>query len=139
MSVEQLAPLEVPCAPAEAEAEGREITTRLPDLQEIPLFVRQIAAFRGLGFSYRQIARNYGVTPQAVSLMVSRHKALLKANRKNRSELKGLSPRAINCLGRLRISSAAAAREYPGLAAELRSQRNCGKKTVREILDWAGI
>jgi hypothetical protein len=49
----------------------------------------------------------------------------------------GLSPRAVNCLGRLGIHHRAGARAVPDLAARLQNQRNCGQKTIREILDWA--
>jgi hypothetical protein len=52
-------------------------------------------------------------------------------------DVAGLSPRAVNCLGRLGIHHRAGARAIPDLAARLQNQRNCGQKTVREILDWA--
>jgi hypothetical protein len=114
---------------------GSGVTT-IPSLDEIPLHVRNVAALRGLGFTFRQIGRTYGVTPQAASIMLARQRALMKGQGR-RPELAGLSPRAVNCLGRLGIRDRAGARAVPNLEARLQNQRNCGQKTIREILDWA--
>ena len=65
-------------------------------LGEIPERVRQIAMLRGLGYSYRQIAGPLQVTPQAVSLMLTRHRRSLKSLR-DAMELNLLSARAVNC------------------------------------------
>lgn len=108
----------------------------LPDPEELPLHVRNVAALRGLKFTYAQIGRHYGITPQAASVLLSRQRFLLR-DRLDNSELKGLSPRAVNCLGRLRIRTRDAARRHPDLSEKLRAQRNCGHKTIEEILAWA--
>ena len=68
-------------------------------LDTIPERVRQIAMLRGLGYSYRQIAGPLQVTPQAVSLMLTRHRRSLKSLRAA-MELNSLSARAVNALGR---------------------------------------
>ena len=34
---------------------------------------------RGLGYSFREIGKQFSVTPQAVSLMLSRHRRSLKS------------------------------------------------------------
>lgn len=106
-----------------------------PSLEEVPLYVRNVAALRGLGFSFREIGKSYGVTPQAASVMLTRQRALMKTL-KRQSDLSDLSPRAVNSLGRLGIRTREAARAVSNLEEHLRSQRNCGQKTVREILDW---
>ena len=110
--------------------------TSIPSLDDIPLHVRNVAALRGLGFTFRQIGRTFGVSPQAASIMLVRQRALMKVQSR-RPELAGLSPRAVNCLGRLGIRDRAGARAFPDLEARLQNQRNCGEKTIREILDWA--
>lgn len=134
MSVEQLTSYELP----KQSRPVRRIESDLPDLEEIPLHVRNLATLRGLGFSFRQISKNYGVTPQAASLMLARQKALLKSARRH-SELSGLSPRAVNCLGRLGVRSKDSARTLGSLEIRLQGMRNCGQKTIREILDWASV
>jgi DNA-directed RNA polymerase specialized sigma24 family protein len=60
-------------------ANGTTIQTSLcpATLDEIPERVRQIAMMRGLGYSYREIAGPFSVTPQAVSLMLTRHRRSL--------------------------------------------------------------
>ena len=68
-------------------------------LDAIPGRVRQIAILRGLGYYYRQIADPLHVTPQAVSLMLTRHRRSLKSLR-DAMELSSLSARAVNVLGR---------------------------------------
>lgn len=113
-------------------------SSHLPDVNELPRFVRDVAAWRGLGYSLREISRNYGVTPQALSVMLVRQRQRWRSSPVLASgELAGLSPRAINCLGRLGISKRDDARRLAGLEKCLRSERNCGSKTIREILDWA--
>ncbi len=108
----------------------------VPNLEDVPLHVRNVAALRGLGFSFRQIGESYGVSPQAASIMLSRHRALMKTL-KRQSDLTGLSPRAVNSLGRLGVRTREDARATANLEEKLRIQRNCGQKTVNEILDWA--
>jgi hypothetical protein len=104
-------------------------------LEDVPLYVRNVAALRGLGFSFREIGKSYGVTPQAVSIMLTRQRAVMKSL-KRPSDHGNLSPRAVNSLGRLGIHTRDDARATPNLEEQLRIQRNCGPKTIREILDW---
>ena len=139
MSIDQLESV----SPGDARAESSSRQTiaprlqdDLPDLEAIPLHVRNVAALRGLGYSFRQIGQGFGVSPQAASIMLSRQRALMKSL-KTESDLAGLSPRAINCLGRLGIRTRAAARAMEDLPAKLQGHRNCGVKTVGEILAWA--
>jgi len=105
-------------------------------LEELPLYARNVATLRGLGFSFPQIARHYGVTPQAISVLLIRQRALFKPGQ-SLSGLVGLSPRATNCLGRLHIGTRAEAQICPDLREKLQGQRNCGEKTIEEILCWA--
>lgn len=79
-------------------------------LDAIPERVRQIAMLRGLGYSYRQIAGPLQVTPQAVSLMLTRHRHSLKSLRAA-MELNSLSARAVNALGRHGIRTREQARQ----------------------------
>ncbi len=106
-------------------------------LEDVPPHVRDIAALRGLGFSFREIGLTYGVTPQGVSIMLFRQRELMKTIRRN-SDLAGLSPRAVNALGRIGINSREAARQSDQLEGQLMGLRNCGRKTRQEILAWAG-
>jgi hypothetical protein len=100
----------------------------------LPRRVRDIAALRGLGYSFREIGREFEVSPQAVSLMLSRHRRVLKQLR-GALELQGLSTRAVNALDRFGIRSRedAAGRNLPDL---LKGERNCGAKTRSEIERW---
>ena len=108
----------------------------LPDPEELPRRILHIAALRGLGYPLRTIGRSYGVSPQAISVMLARHKAAMRAGR-SRAGLEGLSPRAVNVLGLLRIKDRAEARDVTDWDERLRGLRNCGKKTVAEIRAWA--
>lgn len=103
---------------------------------DLPARVRDIATLRGLGYSFREIAEQLGVTPQAVSLMLTRHRRSLKSL-KSSIELRSLSARAVNALGRHGISTRAEAREKNVLEL-LGSERNCGRKTLDEIVRWIG-
>ena len=103
-------------------------------LEELPHRVRDIATLRGLGYTFREIAEQFEVTPQAISLMLSRHRRVLKTLR-GAVELAGLSPRAVNALGRHGIRSRAAAIEADVLEL-LKGGRNCGDKTREEIRRW---
>jgi len=103
-------------------------------LEELPQRVRDIATLRGLGYTFREISEQFGVTPQAISLMLSRHRRVLKTLR-GAVELTGLSPRAVNALGRHGIRSRAAAIEADVLEL-LKGGRNCGDKTLEEIRQW---
>lgn len=104
---------------------------------DVPHRIREIAMMRGLGYSFREIADQLSVTPQAVSLMLSRHRRSLKSL-KGAMELRQLSARAVNALGRHGISSREQAREKDVLRL-LRGERNCGRKTLEEIDRWISV
>jgi predicted transcriptional regulator len=103
-------------------------------LEGLPQRVRDIATLRGFGYSFRQISEQFGITPQAVSLMLSRHRRCLKALRGS-IELVALSPRAVNALARHGIRTREQARQMD-VVALLAGSRNCGKKTLAEIRQW---
>ena len=103
-------------------------------LEELPQRIRDIATLRGLGYTFRAISKQFEVTPQAISLMLSRHRRGIKKLR-GAVELAGLSARAVNALGRHGIRSRAAAFENKVLEL-LQGERNCGKKTLEEIRRW---
>ncbi len=103
-------------------------------VEPVPQRVREIALLRGLGYSFREIARQYHVTPQAISLMLSRHKKSAKSLCKA-TDLTVLSSRAANALGRLRIANRDEARRCNALEL-LKGARNCGRKTLAEIEHW---
>jgi predicted transcriptional regulator len=115
-----------PCEPAPP--------VRARALDEVPERVRQIAMLRGLGYSYRQIAGPLHVTPQAVSLMLMRHRRSLKSLR-DAMELSSLSARAVNVLGRHGICTREQARQA-NVLERLAGERNCGRKTMDEIVRW---
>ena len=104
------------------------------NLEAIPQRVAEIAMLRGLGYSFREIGRQLSVTPQAVSLMLSRHRRSLKSLGAA-VELSNLSARAVNALGRHGIKSREEARNADVLHM-LRHERNCGRKTLDEIAHW---
>lgn len=103
-------------------------------LDDVPERVRQIAMLRGLGYSYRQIAAPLQVSPQAVSLMLSRHRRSLRCLR-SAMELSSLSARAVNTLGRHGIRTREQARQT-NVLEWLAGERNCGRKTMEEIARW---
>lgn len=103
-------------------------------LEELPQRIRDIATLRGLGYTFREISKQFEVTPQAISLMLSRHRRGIKKLR-GAVELAGLSARAVNALGRHGIRSRTAAFENNVLEL-LQGERNCGKKTLEEIRRW---
>ena len=114
-----------------------EMTTTQDSMRTIdalPARVRTIATLRGLGYSFREIGRQFDVTPQAASVMLSRHRRSLE-HLKGSVELHGLSARAVNALGRLGVSS----RDDAGrvnIMGLLGKERNCGSKTLDEIRRW---
>lgn len=131
-SMHAAAVVETPRSPAQRpQASGREI---FAVLEHIPGRVRDIAVLRGLGYSYREIASPLGLTPQAVSLMLIRHKRCLK-QLKSASDLHALSARAVNVLTRHGITTRQEARAK-GVLAFLKLERNCGSKTAAEIERW---
>lgn len=112
-----------------AEGNGQTI-----DIEDVPQRIREIALLRGLGFTFREIGENFGVSPQAVSLMLARHHRAVKSLKKT-SDLRCLSARAINVLGRHAVKTRSDARTK-NLLAILPNERNCGKKTREEIERW---
>jgi IS30 family transposase len=106
----------------------------LNQLDAVPQRIREIAMLRGLGYSFRQIAQQFSVTPQAISLMLSRHRKSLKSLR-GAFELNNLSARAVNALGRHGIHTREEARHQSVLEL-LKNERNCGRKTLGEIEQW---
>jgi hypothetical protein len=108
--------------------------TSAASLEELPQRIRDIATLRGLGYTFREISKQFEVTPQAISLMLSRHRRGIKKLH-GAVEMAGLSPRAVNALGRHGIRSRAAAFETDVLEL-LKGERNCGKKTLEEIRRW---
>lgn len=104
--------------------------------EDVPQRVKEIAMLRGLGYSFREIGERLNVSPQAVSLMLSRHRRAAKSLDKT-LQLRGLSSRAVNALGRHSIRTREQARER-NILAMLPYERNCGSKTVNEIERWLG-
>lgn len=96
--------------------------------------VRDIAALRGLGFSYREIAEHFKVSPQAVSILLERHRRSIEAIG-GAPTMAGLSTRASTALRRIGIDAPEKARGRDVLG-QLQSARNCGAKTLAEIADW---
>lgn len=105
-------------------------------VEAVPQRVREIAMLRGLGYPFREIARQYNVTPQAVSLMLVRHRRAMGSLR-DAAELSHLSSRAANALGRHGISSREEAVRRNALDL-VKGSRNCGRKTLDEISEWIG-
>jgi hypothetical protein len=103
-------------------------------LENVPRRIRDIATLRGLGYSYREIGREFEVSPQAISLMLSRHRRVLK-QLKGAIELQGLSARAVNALGRHGVHTREEAIRINVLAL-LNGERNCGAKTLGELERW---
>jgi hypothetical protein len=111
------------------------LAVKLPRVEDLPERVREYAVLRGLGYAFRQIGQAYHVTPQAVSIMLSRHRQCLGVLG-GIDAPGGLSSRAANVLGRLGIHAPAQARGLD-LTRLLANQRNCGRKTADEIRRWA--
>ena len=124
---------DVDCMEAPTTGPGIEETGAV-SLGELPQRVRDIATLRGLGYSFREISRQFGVSPQAISLMLSRHRRMMKSLR-GAVELAGLSSRAVNALSRRGIRSRAEALEK-FMPEELEGEKNCGRKTLEEIRRW---
>jgi len=106
-------------------------------IESLPQRVREIAVLRGLGYSFREISSQFKVTPQAASLMLSRHRRSLKSLAGSK-ELTELSARAVNALGRHKISTREQAKRADVLQL-LRHERNCGRKTFEEIEHWIAV
>jgi predicted transcriptional regulator len=117
-----------------ATDEPHPLTQFVPGSSDVPWRIREIAMLRGLGYSFREIAEPLGVSPQAVSLMLSRHRRTAEFLRAT-IQLRDLSPRAVNVLGRFRIRTREQARQSNVLES-LAGERNCGRKTMDEIARW---
>jgi DNA-binding transcriptional ArsR family regulator len=102
----------------------------------MPSRVREVALLRGLGYTFREIARQLDVSPQAVTHTLSRYRRSAKAL-EGTAELQGLSARARSFLSDLGISCRAEAHGKDVLML-LRGRANCGRKTLDEIAAWLG-
>jgi predicted transcriptional regulator len=125
-------PMHIESTYVSSQNEGQAAATI--DLDPVPQRVREIAMLRGLGYAFREIADLLNVSPQAVSLMLSRHRRSFKSLRGS-MDLCNLSARAVNALGRHKIKSRVEARSSNVLEL-LRNERNCGRKTLEEITQW---
>ena len=103
-------------------------------LQALPARIRNIATLRGLGYSFREIGQELNITPQAVSLTLTRHRRSL-ASLGQSVELVNLSSRAVNALGRRGVRTRREAVET-NVLEHLLHERNCGRKTLAEIQRW---
>lgn len=103
-------------------------------LANLPARVRWAAMLRGLGYSLREIGGLFGVSSQAVSILLVRHRSLV-AEQQASPELQNLSRRASAALRRLGIRTRRAAVQREALKL-LDGERNCGVKTRREIARW---
>lgn len=122
-------------SPAQRETGARRHRTTPTEALEFSAGrVRDVAALRGLGFSYREIAEHYGVTPQAISLLLARSRKQMKAIGGD-PELANLSTRACAALQRLGVHSRQDA-IAGNILDRLQNARNCGRKTLEEIDDW---
>jgi len=103
-------------------------------LADLPRRVRDIATLRGLGYSFREIGQELKITPQAVSLMLTRHRRSLASLGQAVDSLH-LSSRAVNALERRGVRTRREALET-NVLEHLRHERNCGSKTRAEIQRW---
>ncbi len=110
------------------------LTHAFPGCVDVPWRIREIAMLRGLGYSFREIAAPLGVTPQAVSLMLSRHRRSIKSLC-GAIEMRNLSSRAVNALARHGIVTRDEARCRDAVNL-VKNARNCGSKTIEEIRIW---
>lgn len=125
----------VPAKEVPEPASGSAITSQ-ELVAGLPVRVRDIAMLRGLGYTFREIGKQLGITSQAVSLMLSRYRRSLKSLT-GAVELADLSSRAANALGRHKITTREEARRADVLRV-LQYERNCGRKTFEEIERWLG-
>lgn len=123
---------------ADASSSARESGQNpLATLEDIPRSIRDIAALRGLGYTYSEIGHSLGVTAQAISVTLVRYRRKLASTRGSK-HMMGLSTRALNVLSKHCISDPSDPRlstmleHFPG-------ERNCGAKTIMEIQRWAGL
>lgn len=111
-------------------------SARSTTVESLPRRIRDIAILRGLGYSFREIGEKLKITPQAVSLMLTRHRRSRSlASRGRATELLDLSSRAVHALGRRGVRTRREAVET-NVLERLRHERNCGSKTRAEIQRW---
>jgi predicted DNA-binding protein YlxM (UPF0122 family) len=103
-------------------------------IENVPSRVRDMATLRGLGYSLREIAELFRVSPQAISLTLTRHRRRLQAL-ETAVQLTNLLSRAVNVLGRHQITTREQAQRADVLNLLL-AERNCGRKTREEIRRW---
>lgn len=96
--------------------------------------VRDIAALHGLGFSFREIAEHYRVTPQAVALLLNRNRRKIEAIG-GLPTMAALSTRAASALRGIGITTPQEA-QGRNILQKLSRARNCGAKTLAEISEW---
>ncbi len=118
--------------PQSANISGEDVRSKTVD--DLPRRIRDIATLRGLGYSFREIGRELKVTPQAVSLMLTRHRRSL-ASLGHAVDSLHLSSRAVNALERRGVRTRREALEA-NVLEHLRHERNCGSKTRAEIQRW---
>lgn len=104
---------------------------RVDCLADLPARVREIATLRGLGYKHTEIADQLGITPQASSIMLFRFRRAL-TNLAAHVDLRGLSTRAVNALGRHGITCREDAVRVNSFVF-LQHEPNCGAKTLSEI------
>lgn len=102
----------------------------------LPRRVRDMATLSGLGYTQREIGALFGITPQAVSAVITRYQRAID-DLGDAVDLRGLSGRAVNALGRHGIRSREEARRR-GVLELLTHEPNCGRKTREEISRWMG-
>ncbi len=103
-------------------------------IENVPSRVRDMATLRGLGYSLREIAELFRVSPQAISLTLTRHRRRLQSL-ETAVQLTNLLSRAVNVLGRHQITTREQAQRADVLNLLL-AERNCGRKTREEIRRW---
>jgi hypothetical protein len=101
----------------------------------LPRRIEEIAVLRGLGYSFREIAQPFGLTPQAINVALIRHRKARRHAAKSGSELLGLSVRAARALAHHGIRTRADAKGKDVMSL-IQEQRNCGRKTRDEIARW---
>ena len=118
--------------PQSTTISGEDVRSKTVD--DLPRRIRDIATLRGLGYSFREIGRELKITPQAVSLMLTRHRRSL-ASLGQAVDLLHLSSRAVNVLERRGVRTRREALQT-NVLQHLREERNCGSKTRAEIQRW---
>lgn len=111
-------------------------TASMFEVGRIPCRIREVALLRGLGYTFREIAHQLDVSPQAVTHMLARYRRSAESL-EGTVDLQGLSARAVHALELHGIRTRSEGRNKCVLAL-IKQQRNCGRKTREEIADWLG-